>query len=144
MHKYTSSYVQLYILKHPSIQWNIYNSFHLLDQKALEDLSDMFPQLKRPNHLRRRNIRTTFSWQQSTATPVHSSILVVPTRWNSNKFEKYKISSEHIVQIDSQYNVYDTFLNLIWYNTIIFPHDMTSLLLCCSRDCSFNFYTPKR
>ena len=52
-------------------------------------------------------------FQMFGSTQVHSLILVVPTSWKPNKFE---IPSELIVQIDQQYNVYDTFLNLIWYN----------------------------
>ena len=40
---------------------NIYISFEMLDQKALEDFNDIYLELKRPNHQRCRNIRTTFS-----------------------------------------------------------------------------------
>ena len=33
----------------------------MLDQKALEDFNNIYLELKRPNHQRCRNIRTTFS-----------------------------------------------------------------------------------
>ena len=60
----------------------------MLNQKALKDFNDIFQFLKRPNDQRWRNIRTTFSWQHGTATPVHTFIMGVPTRWELNKFEK--------------------------------------------------------
>ena len=42
------------------------------------------------NHLRCRNIRTIFPLQQSTATPVYSFRMGVPTCKESNKFEKIR------------------------------------------------------
>ena len=46
----------------------------MLDQKPLEDFNDIYPKLKRPNHQRFMNIRTTFSM----ATQFTHFILVVP------------------------------------------------------------------
>ena len=68
---------------------NNHSSFEMLDWKTLEAFSDI---TARPNHPRCRNTRTTFSWQYSTATPVHSIIMGVPTRWESNEFEKVMTS----------------------------------------------------
>ena len=50
----------------------IYILFEMLDQKTLEDFSDIYPLLKRPNHLR----ELLFPGQQSTATTFHSLILI--------------------------------------------------------------------
>ena len=54
----------------------------MLDQNAFEVFSDMFLLLQ--DLIIYRNIRTTFFM----ATPVHSFRLGVPTRYESNKFEK--------------------------------------------------------
>ena len=50
----------------------------------------------------------------STATPVHSFIMGVPTRWESNKFKKLQ-NLFRAVYID----VFDILLKLIWYIFII-------------------------
>ena len=57
----------------------IYISFEILDQKALEDFSDINPYFNRVNHMRSRNLELHFPWQHSTVTTVHLLLLVVHT-----------------------------------------------------------------
>ena len=62
-----------------------------------------------------------FPWQHSTAIPVHSFIMGVPTRWVLNTFEKdTKYFQSSYVDFDQLFDVSDTLLKLIWYILIIF------------------------
>ena len=49
----------------------------MLDQKALEDFSDIDQYLKIPNHLQSRNIRITFSMANNTATCMTVHVLML-------------------------------------------------------------------
>ena len=68
------------------------------------------------NHLRCRNIRTIFPLQQSTATPVYSFRMGVPTCKESNKFEKIR----NIFRADCiQCYALEILLKFIYYIVII-------------------------
>ena len=95
---------------------NIYISFKMLDQKALEEFNDIYLYLKRHNHQRCRNIRTTFS-MASQFTHLFWLYLSVENRI---ALKRNEISSEQIVQCDEQYNVYNVFLKFIWCDEMKF------------------------
>ena len=67
----------------------------MLNQKALEDFSDIDQYLKIPNHLQSRNIRITFSMANSTATcmTVHVLMLVFLRAKNRIHLKIYEISN---------------------------------------------------
>ena len=108
-------YLHLYLVLTISLLY-IYISFQILDKKALGVLGVfLWYVLQGYITLDVGIYELLFPWQHSTATPVHSFRIGVPTRLERNKFEKkYKIFSEHIVQFDKQYYVFDILLKFIW------------------------------
>ena len=68
----------------------------MVDQKALEDFN-IYPLLKRPNHQRCRNIRTTFT-MATQFTHLYSWLYLSVE--NRIALKRYEISTEQIVQFD--------------------------------------------